>query len=137
MSVQIQGQPPVGSLVENITFKTGLPREPKVTVPVTVYIPAVVTLQPNTLILVPDPNSKESSSGQVLASLRDDVDPKDVTVKSESKAFAVRIDPPGARAFRLSIDWTGKGKNPPTETVVHVRAGKETIDLPVRVNLVP
>jgi hypothetical protein len=66
--------------------------------------------------------------------VRDDLDPKKVAVKSDAPAFAVRTDPPGERAFRIIVDWSGKGENPPTETVIHISVGADKIDLPVRVN---
>jgi hypothetical protein len=134
VSVQVQGEPPVGNHSETISFKTGLPREPKVSVPVTVYIPAALTFQPQELTLVPAPGSTDHATGEVLTAIRDDIDIKNVTVKSDSPAFTVRIDPSGSQAFRLFVDWTRKGKHPATETKIHARAGKESVDLPVRVN---
>jgi hypothetical protein len=126
---------PVGTNVEKISFTTGLTREPKVTIPVTVNVQPLVTLQPNDLILSPSPDDPNAATGQVLAALRDDVDPKTVTVSSDAKAFVVHVDPPGAQAFRVTVDWSPKGKHPPTETKIHIRVGKTTVDLPVRVNL--
>jgi hypothetical protein len=135
LSVQATTGAPPGSSVEKVTFNTGLTREPEVSVPVTVFVQAAVTLQPNDLILNPTPEAAAAAHGEVLASLRDDLDPKSLTVNSESPAFTVKIDPPGALAFRILVDWTGKGKKPATATTVHVHAGKETVDLPVRVIL--
>jgi hypothetical protein len=134
LSIQAEAAP-VGTSVETISFKTGLTREPKVTIPVTVNVQPLITLQPNDLILNPTPGAAEGASGQVLASLRDDLDPKTVTVASEAPAFVVRLEPPGERAFRVIVDWAGKGKNPPTETTIHIRVGAETVNLPVRVDL--
>ena len=71
----------------------------------------------------------------MLASLREDLDPKTVTVSSDAKDFVVRLEPPGERAFRVIVDWAGKGKTPPTETTIRIRVGSETVNLPVRVNL--
>ncbi len=126
---------PVGTSVETISFQTGLTRESKVTVPVTVNVQPLITFQPSGLILNPTPGAPEGASGQVLASLREDLDPKTVTVDSETKAFVVRLEPPGERAFRVIVDWDGKGTPAPTETTIHIRVGSETVDLPVRVNL--
>ena len=134
LSVQA-GAAPVGTSVETISFQTGLKREPKVTIPVTVNVQPLITLQPNDLILNPTPGAPSGASGQVLASLREDLDPKKVTVASDAKAFVVRVEPPGERAFRVIVDWAGKGKNPPTEATIHIRVGAETVNLPVRVNL--
>jgi hypothetical protein len=134
LSALVEGAP-VGTSAATITFKTGLAREPKITIPVTVNVMPVVTLQPNNLILSPTEASPEDASGQVLASLREDIDPKSVSIVSDAPAFVPRIEPPGQRAFRVIVDWVGKGENPPTETTIHIRAGAETINLPVKVNL--
>lgn len=131
-SAQVEA-PPVGSHAESFTFKTGLPREPKVTVPVMVMVQAAVYLQPNDLILSPRPDASAGATGQVLASVREDLDPKTVVVTSDAPAFSAHVEPPGERAFRLVVDWEEKGKDSPTETKIHVRAGGETVDLPVRV----
>jgi hypothetical protein len=126
---------PVGTSVVNVSFKTGLTREPQVTIPVTVNVQPVVTLQPNDLILDPNPNVPLGARGNVLVAVREDLDPKSVTVVSDVPAFVVRVDPPGERAFRLFVDWAGKGPSEPTTTFLHIRVGGETVDLPVRVNL--
>ena len=134
LSVLAQGAP-VGTSVETLSVQTGLTREPKVTIPVTVNVQPLITFQPNDLILNPTPGAPGGASGQVLAALREDLDPKTVKVTSDSKAFVVRLEPPGERAFRVIVDWAGKGKTPPTETTIHIRVGSETVNLPVRVNL--
>lgn len=134
LSVQAAGAP-VGNSVANVTFRTGMTREPKVSIPVTVYVQPVVTLQPADLILNPNPNVPDGATGQVLVAVREDIDPKTVTVVSDAPAFAVRVDPPGERAFRLLVDWSGKSKAAPTTTLLHIRVGAESVDLPVRVNL--
>jgi len=126
---------PIGTSVASISFSTGLTREPKVTIPVTVNVLPLITFQPNDLILNPTSAAPQGASGQVLAALREDLDPKTVTVASDAPAFVARIEPPGERAFRVIVDWVGKGKNPPTETTIHIRVGAETVNLPVRVNV--
>ena len=134
LSVQA-GAAPVGNSVVNVTFKTGLAREPQVTIPVTVSVQPVVTLQPNDLILNPTPNQPSGASGEVLVALREDLDPKTVSVVSDVPAFVVRVDPPGQRAFRLFVDWSGTAASTPTQTAIHIKVGAETVNLPVRVNL--
>jgi hypothetical protein len=133
LSVLANADAPVGNHSENISFTTGLTREPKVIVPVTVYVQAAITVQPAELILTPAADSPTAANGQVLAALRDDVDLKSVTAESASSAFTVKVDPSGAQAFRLLVDWKGEGKHPATDSIIHVRAGKESIDLPVKV----
>jgi hypothetical protein len=135
LAVRAEGAP-VGTSVVNVSFKTGMTREPQVTIPVTVNVQPVVTVQPNDLILNPNPNGAESASGEALVAVREDLDPKKVTVVSDVPAFVVRVDPPGERAFRVFVEWSGKGKTAaPTSALIHIRVGKENVDLPVRVNL--
>ena len=136
LSVQA-GAVPVGNHQENVTFKTGLPREPQITIPVTAFVAPVASLQPAELILNPAPGTPEGATGQVLASIREDLDPKQLTVTSDAPAFAVHVDPPGERAFRVIVEWKGKGQHAPTTTTIHIKVGAETIDLPVRVNRAP
>jgi hypothetical protein len=133
LSVQAVGAP-AGNHVENVTFKSGLPREPKVTIPVTVNVQPAVNLQPATLILTPAANASDGATGQVLASIREDLDPKTLTFRSDAAAFVVRADPPGERAFRIVVTWAGKGAKTATATTVHIRVGSETVDLPVRID---
>ena len=132
LSVQLE-HPPVGSSAQNVTFNTGLARESQITIPVIVNVRAPIVLQPTELVLQPKPDAPESASGQVLASIRDDLDPKTLVVTTDDKSFVARIETPGERAFRLIVDWTKPGKKPSMETKVHLSAGGESIDLPVRV----
>ncbi len=134
ISIQASGAP-VGTHIESVIFKTGLMREPEVTIPVTVTVDPAVTLQPGDLILNPAADGADGATGQVLVAVRDDLDPKEVKLATEGAGFSVRADPPGERAFRLIVDWSGKGSHAATQTVVHVKVGTETVDLPVRVNL--
>lgn len=134
LGVQAEGAP-MGSSVATVTFKTGMTREPHVSIPVTVSVQPIVTVQPNDLILNPNPAGNGTASGEVLVAVREDLDPKKVTVVSDVPAFAVRMDPPGERAFRLFVDWTGSAKSAPTSGFIHFRVGKDNVDLPVRVNL--
>ena len=132
LSVQADGAP-VGSHVENVTFNTGLPREPKITIPVTVSVQPAVNLQPMELAFIADANSPEGATGEVLASIREDLDPKTLALRSDNPAFVVRADPPGERAFRVIVTWAGKGPKTAEATTVHIKVGNETVDLPVRI----
>ena len=135
ISVQAADSAPVGSHVERLTFKTGLKREPLITVPVTVFVQPPLAVQSAELILNVTPNAAGTATGQVLGTIREDVDPKTVTVSADNPAFSPRFEPAGSQAFRVIVDWSGKGKHPKTETVVHVRSGNASVDVPVRVNL--
>jgi hypothetical protein len=134
VSVQADGAP-VGTHAETLTFKTGLKREPQVTIPVTVNVQPAVSMNPADLILTPTAAAPDGATGEVLVSVRDDLDPKTVAVTSGAPDFSVSLEPPGSAAFRLKVAWTGKGKNPATETDIRIQVGSESANLHVRVNL--
>jgi hypothetical protein len=133
LSVQAQ-HAPVGGSSQTITFKTGLTREATYTIPVVVNVRAPIVLQPAELVLQPKADTPGSASGQVLASIREDLDPKTLVVTADDKAFVAHVENPGERAFRLTVEWTKAAKKAAMETKVHLSAGGESIDLPVRVN---
>jgi len=135
VSVQAEPTAPLGSHVEKVTFKTGLPREPEVTIPVTIFVQPPIGLQSTELILNATPEAPTSASGQAFGTLREDVDPKSIAITSDAPSFTARLDTSGGLAFKLIVEWSGKGKHPKTDTVVHVKSGKFAVDLPVRVNL--
>jgi hypothetical protein len=132
LSVQLD-HPPVGYSGQQITFKTGLAREAEYSIPVTVNVRAPLVLQPGELVLQPTAETPDTATGQVLAAVREDLDPKTLVVTSDDAAFVARVENPGDRAFRLIVAWTRNGAATPTETRVHLAASGETIDLPVRV----
>jgi hypothetical protein len=123
---------PVGASSQTISFKTGLAREAAFSIPVVVNVRAPIVVQPAQLVLLPKADDPASASGQVLASIREDLDPKTVAVSSDDKAFVPRIENPGERAFRLVVDWT-KHKKAAVETKLHITAGGESAEVPVRV----
>jgi hypothetical protein len=135
ISVLATDAAPEGSHVENLTFKTGLPREPESSIPVTVFVQPPLSVQTTELVLSPAPGSTEQATGAVLGAIRDDVDVKTVAVTTDAPAFVARIESSGSQGFRLIVDWSAKGKNTPTNTVVHLKTGNRSVDLPVRVVL--
>jgi hypothetical protein len=134
VSVQVEGAPPMGIHAETLTFKTGLAREPVVSIPVHVTLRAPVFLQPAELILNPNPDDPNRASGQASVAVREDLDPKTLTVASADPAFILRIDDPGARTFHITVDWAAKGKKTPTESELRFSVSGESLSLPVRVN---
>lgn len=134
LSVQASGAP-VGSSAQNIAFKTGLTREPQVSIPILVMVRPPVVVQPQELILQPVKESPSSASAEILATVREDLDPKAVQATAGDKAFVLTIENPGERALRIKVDWARKGKQGATETKVHLEVAGESVDVPVRVNL--
>ncbi|HEX4825285.1 MAG TPA: DUF1573 domain-containing protein [Candidatus Polarisedimenticolaceae bacterium] len=132
VSIQTK-KPPLGFSQQKVTFKTGLAREPVYTIPITVHVRAPADLNPESLVLQPVPDAPGTATGAIVGSVRDDLDPAAVRVRSDDPAFVPKIEHPGERAFRLLVDWKASGHAGPAKTTVHIDVGDETVDVPVSV----
>lgn len=118
-----------------VKFKTGLPREPEATFPVSVVlqhpmraIPAVLTLQ------APPPGGEVA--GTVTALLRPGLQKETVTATASPDAFSVKVQPDGHRRFKATVAWRPDaelGPNTPRQGAVVLRVGEDTLTVQVRV----
>ena len=126
---------PVGSYVETLTFTTGLPREKSVSLPVRVTVRGPLIVQPRELILNPDPTDPSHATGQLLAAVREDLDPKKIVIATDSPAFTVKTEPSGERGYKVTVDWKRVTGSEPSEGTISLSVGDEVTKVPVRVNL--
>jgi hypothetical protein len=126
---------PVGSYVETLTFTTGLPREKSVSLPVRVTVRGPLIVQPRELILNPDPADPSHATGQLLAAVREDLDPKKIVIATDSPAFTVKTEPSGERGYKVTVDWKRVTGSEPSEGTISLSVGDEVTKVPVRVNL--
>ena len=126
---------PVGSYVETLTFSTGLPREKSVSIPVRVTVRGPLIVQPRELMLNPDPADPSHATGQLLAAVREDLDPKKIVFSTDSPAFTLKTEPSGERGYKVTVDWKRVSGKEPTEGTINLTVGDEVTKVPVRVNL--
>jgi hypothetical protein len=126
---------PVGSYVETLTFSTGLPREKSVSLPVRVTVRGPLIVQPRELLLNPDPMDPTHATGQLLAAVREDLDPKKIAFATDSPAFTLKTEPSGERGYKVTVDWKKTTGKEPTEGTISLSVGDEVTKVPVRVNL--
>lgn len=119
------GEPEPGNYQASVVFKTGLPREPEVTVPAYVSVRGVFTVSPREAVVTPPAETV------VLVAVRPDTDPDSVRVTAKPEGVHAELEKTSARAFRLHVSWKGEGA-PPASGEVTVASGEKTETIPVR-----
>lgn len=115
-----------------ITFKTGLAREPSVTVPVSVVLQTPMRIMPSPLYL-PPPDAGKGTQGILSAMLRPGLGKEKLTAEASPASFRVSLEPDGTRKYRALVTWLPAGENPPTEGNIVFRVGEESQTVLVRV----
>ena len=107
LQVDLEGEVGYGRLQEKLTFKTGLTRQPEISLPVLVTIRPPLHLSVNQLQL-PPPVGGQPSTATVVISVRRGLDPKTLTARAVPEALQVNLEPSGGdRFFKAHVSWDG------------------------------
>jgi hypothetical protein len=129
VEVSIDGKPEghAGRARAELTFKTGLKRQPEVAIPITVDLRPPVTLSTGKLMLAP-PAEGEVTESTVLVTLRPGLDPNRLEAVASPESLKVELKPSGPRRFKAHVSWDG-GKLEQGE--ITFKVGVERHKLPV------
>lgn len=131
LEAEVEGEPPEGERSLTVTFDTGLPREPSVSVPVQVLWRAAIRFSTPAVVLNPS-----GDPPPLLVSFRPDVSAAAATVSAEPAGLEARLEPANAQAMHVRLRWTGTDAPPPEGRVV-VRSGSDAASAIVRFALAP
>lgn len=131
LEVAVAGDPPDGQRSLTLTFDTGLPREPTVSVPVQVLWRPAIRFSAPTVVL-----NLSGEPPPLVVSFRSDVSATEAIVSAEPAGLEARLEPANAQAMHVRLRWTGTAA-PPPEGRVFVRSGTETASAIVRFALAP
>lgn len=123
---------PSGVRRESVKFKTGLPREPIVTVPVLVRVTPPITVRPRRLVLA-DPGDEEATHGTIMAVIKPSLEGKEFSIEAAPAPFEVAWEQTGTRHFRAKVSWKSAGPESPRSGVVVLKVGTESVSIPVSV----
>jgi hypothetical protein len=130
VEVEVDGEPETrgGRARAELTFKTGLKRQPQVAIPITVDLRPPVSLSTEKLILTP-PATGEITESTVLVTVRPGLDPNRLQAEAAPESLKVELKPAGPRRFKAHVSWDG-GKLEQGE--ITFRVGTEKYKLPVQ-----
>ena len=118
---------------EELKFKTGLERQPEMTIPVVLALRPPVNLSVEKLELLPPAEGKPSSA-TLLVSVRRGLSVSDLQVVAEPEVLSVRLEPTGGRFYKAHVSWKDGEL---TEGAVVFRIGEEQLRVPVTPAAIP
>ena len=94
-----------GKFAGKVAFRTGLPRQPLVTVEVESNLEGLISLSTPRLVLVPAADGE--ARGTVFASVQEGVDAGDLRVVADPPELEVALQPTFQRLFKVNVRWSG------------------------------
>ena len=107
LEVSLTGTFDYGRHQETVTFKTGLPRQPEISVPVQASARPPVHLSVNQLKM-PVPAGDAPATATVVVAVRRGLDPETLVARAEPDALQVELEPNGDRFFKAHVTWSGE-----------------------------
>lgn len=133
VEARVAGEVPGRQAAAEIRFKTGLPREPEVKIPVFARVFPEISLSPQQ-IRIPYPDDPgRPASAMAWVTIRQDLDPAGITAETSSKAFRATLSPTGPKVLRLDVSWSPDAEGAPMEGLLTLKLGSATATAPIRV----
>jgi hypothetical protein len=133
LELSVPGDAPRDASEQRVTFRTGLPREPIVEVPVRIAPPRDFLVHPASLRMR-IPAGGRRTTGQISVTVRPDVVEHELEATVAPGPFSVTVRRTGERRFVASVAWeapeAGEGQR---ETEVTFEIAGHAIKVPVRV----
>jgi hypothetical protein len=132
LDVSVSDEAPKGNTGQQVRFKTGLPREPEVTLPASVSLQQGIQAMPANLVMPMPAGSKEASATFTVA-VRPGLGKEELKATSTSELFGVTLVPDGERHYKGTVAWKATGENPEKRGTVTISAGGESATVTVAV----
>jgi hypothetical protein len=131
IEVRPASMPTPGAYNGTLTFDTGLPREPKVSVPLMTFVRPPITASPGEAVL------RGNVETIVLVAARPDVDADALRATAEPAGLEAVLERSAQRTFRLHVAWKGDPATRPSAGKVKLGSGAASIEIPVRFENAP
>jgi hypothetical protein len=129
VAIDDSGRTSTGRTRDELRFKTGLKRQPEVSIPITVDLRPPVNLSVPRLVLIP-PAEGEVASKTVMATVRRGLEANALKVETGNPALEAKLDLVGPRRYEVHFTWNGEELG---DASVLFRVGSESHRLPVKV----
>ena len=116
-----------------VTFKTGLEREPEMTLPVSVVLQTPMRVMPSPLFLPQPQDESKGTAATLSVALRPGLGKQPLTATVSPDSFTVSLEPDGPRKYKANVVWKPAGPDTPTKGNVVFRVGEESQTVLVRI----
>jgi hypothetical protein len=124
-----RSQARTGHARAELHFKTGLKRQPEVSIPITVDLRPPVNLSVPRLVFE-KPAEGEVAEKTILATVRRGLDANKLEVETGTPSIVAELEPSGPRRFKVHFTWTGGELK---DASILFKVGSESHHLPVKV----
>jgi hypothetical protein len=125
LEVGLSGMPPFGKRREQVEFKTGLDRQPQVSLEVHTNRRAPVRMATERLVLPSRPGAVEE---ELSFTVRNDLDPSGLRADASPEGLTVQLEPGSGQTMTARVRWKGGEL---ADGVVAFRVDGELFELPV------
>jgi hypothetical protein len=106
LDVELDASAPPGRHRFDLSFDTGMEREPRVEIPVNAQVASPITTNLERLTLEPAADG-QPAQGEILVAVRRGSDVAPLTATISPDEFAAALEQTGPRHYRARITWTG------------------------------
>ena len=132
IDVSVADDAPLQDGGQQIRFQTGLPREPQVSIPLSISFSQAMQVDRMNMVMIV-PAGSTQANGSFHVALRPDLGKEVVTAKAVPDLFSVSLEPEGGRRYKANVTWHG-GEDPAgRHGNVVLTAGKESVTVTVGV----
>jgi hypothetical protein len=131
LEVSVADDAPRTRGMQQVRFKTGLPREPETSVPIVVSLNTAMKITPPVVRLRPRGEGQEAV-GRFSVVVRPGLD--ELEASASPPSFSVTLVPNGPRHYSGKVRWTPTEESAPHQGTIVLRSGKESQRLTVRVS---
>ncbi len=131
IAVSVANDAPRTRAMQQVQFKTGLPREPEVSIPVSVGLDVPMRITPP-VVHLRQPEAGQKAVGRFAVVVRPGLEGA-LEASASPDQFRVALEPDGPRHYAGTVTWTPSGEDVPSQGTLVLRAGAESQQVAVRV----
>lgn len=133
LEVGIKEKPEPGLHRETVRFRTGLSREPEITIPVTITVRKFLHVNRRQIVLN-EPAPGSSVSGDLIATLKRGLDPGLLEVSVTPDSLRLSKEMVSATGMRVTVTLDPDGSEVPARGKIRFSHEGRSLEVPVRVN---
>lgn len=131
IDVVVSEEAPRGPGGVQLSFQTGLTREPKVVVPISVSMDPALHVMPPSLVMVMPAGNKEMKV-PFTVSVRPGLGKEALKATTTADSFSVTVKKDGDNLYSGEAKWKAVGDEPVRNAAIVLTVGGETVNVPVR-----
>ena len=132
IDISVADDAPTGQSAQQVRFKTGLLREPEITIPVAIALQQAMQATPSTSVLTVAADAGEATGTFGLV-VRPGFRKETVKAVASSEAFSVKLERESDYRYKATVLWKRIGTEQVKDGTATLTVGSEKLTVPIRV----